>query len=65
MSEARPQEHRYSKLFTWGGLLVAILGLALVAIGRHYLGIALVAAGIIFWLITKRRSRKAHEAPHI
>lgn len=65
MSEARPQEHRFSSLFMWGGVLVAILGLALIAMGYLYMGIAIVGAGVVVWFLTKRRTRKASEGPSI
>ena len=65
MPESAPQEHRFKTLFTWGGLLVAVLGLLLVWIGYHFLGIAVVAAGVIFWLVVKRRARQAAESPPV
>lgn len=62
MSETGTQEHRFKTLFTWGGLVVAVLGLFLVWFGYEFLGMAVVAAGIIFWLVVKRRARQAADS---
>lgn len=61
MTEPGPQEHRFKSLFVGGGLVVAVLGLLMVWRGYELIGMAVVAAGVIFWLVVKRRSRKAED----
>lgn len=58
-TEGTAQELRFKKLFTWGGVLIAILGLVFLGAGETGLGLLLVAAGVVFLLFAKRRTRKA------
>ena len=59
MSLADAEGPRFNALFTWGGVVVALLGLVLAATGTFLLGLLFAAAGVIFWLFAKRRRRRA------
>jgi hypothetical protein len=48
---------RFGLLFSWGGVVLALLGLALGLTGSWPVGLLLMAAGVVFWLFAKRRSR--------
>jgi hypothetical protein len=50
---------RFNLVFTWGGILVTLLGLILLARGLFSSGLLFTAAGALFWLYAKRRRRKA------
>ena len=62
MSQAKTEGLRFNTVFTWGGVVVALLGLVLAATGSFLLGIVFTAAGVIFWLFAKRRRRKAERS---
>lgn len=50
---------RFKTALTWGGVIVAILGMVLLATGGFATGLMLVVAGMISWLFAKRRTRIA------
>ncbi len=57
MSETTTEAPRFKMVFTWGGVVVALLGLALLVSGTFPMGLLLTAAGMLSWLFAKRRSR--------
>ncbi len=59
MSQAKTSGPRFNAVFTWGGVVVALLGLVLATTGTFLLGLLFAAAGVIFWLFAKRRRRRA------
>jgi len=59
MTEGKPGAARFSFFFTWGGVVIALLGLFLLATGDVNRGLMFMAAGVIFWLFAKRRGRKS------
>ena len=59
MTESKPGAARFSFFFTWGGVVIALLGLFLMATGDMNRGLLFTAAGVIFWLFAKRRGRKS------
>ena len=60
MSQAKGAP-RFKMVFTWGGVAVAVLGLALFVTGSQGMGLLLTVAGMLSWLFAKRRSRAAGE----
>ena len=61
MSQAKIKGPQFNAVFTWGGIVVALLGLVLAATGSFMNGLLFVSAGVIFWLFAKRRGRKTEE----
>jgi hypothetical protein len=45
-------------LFSWGGVVVALLGVLALIAGDGRSGLLLVAAGVTAWLFAKRRGRR-------
>ncbi len=62
MSETTTKAPRFKMVLSWGGVVVALLGLALIATGAFSTGLLLTAAGMISWLFAKRRSRAAEQS---
>ena len=50
---------RFKVALTWGGVVVAILGMVLLATGSFSTGLLLMVAGMISWLFARRRTRVA------
>ena len=50
---------RFKLAMTWGGVVVAILGMVLLATGSLPMGLMLLVAGMMSWLFAKRRTRVA------
>jgi len=48
---------RFKVALTWGGVVVAILGMVLLATGSFSTGLLLMVAGMISWLFARRRAR--------
>jgi hypothetical protein len=48
---------RFKVALTWGGVVVAILGMVLLATGSFSTGLLLMVAGMISWLFSRRRAR--------
>ena len=61
MSESKTEAPRFKMFFSWGGVLIALLGLIILAMGSQSMGLLLTAAGMLSWLFAKRRSRAAEE----
>ncbi len=61
MSQAA-EAPRFKMVFTWGGVAVALLGLALFMTGSQGMGLMLTVAGMLSWLFAKRRSRAVGES---
>jgi hypothetical protein len=59
MTDGKADVPRFNLVFTWGGILVTLLGLILLARGLFSSGLLFTAAGALFWLYAKRRRRKA------
>ncbi len=59
MSLVGAEGPRFNAIFRWGSVVVAILGLFLMATGSFERGLLFVAAAGIIWLFAKRRGRKA------
>jgi hypothetical protein len=59
MSQATIESPRFKLVFTWGGVVIALLGFVFLAKGDSPIGLLLLAAGMIAWLFAKRRSRAA------
>ncbi len=60
MSQAKTL--RFKMTLTWGGVVVALLGLALLVAGNQGMGLLLTVAGMMSWLFAKRRSRATGES---
>lgn len=48
---------RFSLIMRWGPPIIAVLGFVLLAIGEWPVGTAVIAAGLVFWLLVRRRGR--------
>jgi hypothetical protein len=59
MSKDTASVPRFKTTLTWGGIIVAFLGMVLLGAGSFASGLLLVVAGMICWLFAKRRSRVA------
>jgi hypothetical protein len=59
MSKDTASVPRFKTALTWGGIVVAFLGMVLLGIGSVPTGLLLVVAGMISWLFAKRRARVA------
>ena len=57
MSQANAEALRFKMFFTWGGVVVALMGLVLLATGTYSMGLLLTVAGMLSWLFAKRRTR--------
>ena len=62
MSQAETEGPRFNAVYMWGGIVVALYGLVLMATGSFSNGLFYTAAGVIFWLFAKRRSRKGEKS---
>lgn len=61
MSQGTIDSPRFRLVFTWGGVVIALLGFVFLATGDSPTGLLLLAAGMIAWLFAKRRSRAAQK----
>ncbi len=59
MSDSTASVPRFKIALTWGGVVVAILGMVLLATGSFSTGLLLMVAGMVAWLFAKRRTRVA------
>lgn len=59
MSNSEAGVPRFKTTLTWGGIIVAFLGMVLMGMGGFAIGIMLVCAGMVSWLFAKRRTRVA------
>jgi len=59
MTEGKPGAARFSFFFSWGGIVIVLLGLFLMATGDLNRGLMFAASGVIFWLFAKRRKRQS------
>jgi len=59
MSDKEVKPLRFTVLFSWGGVVVALLGVLALIAGDGRSGLLLVAAGVTAWLFAKRRGRRA------
>jgi O-antigen ligase len=62
MSEVSNKPLRFSQVFSWGGVVVAILGTLALISGDSRSGLLLIVAGVVAWFFAKRRSRQATAA---
>lgn len=46
---------QYQKIVAWAPAIVAAIALLFIAFGELYIGLVLVAAAALFWLIVRRR----------
>lgn len=53
---------RFKTTLTWGGIIVAFLGMVLMGMGGFAVGLLLVCAGMMSWLFAKRRTRVAESS---
>ena len=61
MSHGNTESPRFKMVFTWGGVVVTLLGFWLLAVGNSAMGLLLLATGVVAWLFAKRRSRAADQ----
>jgi len=62
MSQQHTEAPRFKMVFTWGGVVVTLLGFWLLAAGDSTIGLLMVVAGMVSWLFAKRRSRAVEQA---
>jgi hypothetical protein len=58
MSDKEAKPLRFNVVFSWGGVVVALLGLLALISGDGRSGLLLIAAGVTAWLFAKRRGRR-------
>ena len=50
---------RFSKVMVWAPAVIAVIGFTVVVLGYRMTGGLLILAGLIFWLIVRRRKEPA------
>jgi hypothetical protein len=59
MAEGTGKPLRFKLAFTWGGLVLALLGGVVAATGELATGLLLMVVGVLGFLFAKRRTREA------
>jgi hypothetical protein len=62
MSDTSNKPLRFSQVFSWGGVVVALLGTLALISGDSRSGLLLLVAGVVAWFFAKRRTRRSEAA---
>jgi hypothetical protein len=58
MSDVTGGKSKFSAVFTWGGVVLLLLGVFFLIRGYSGTGLLVTVAGVVSWLFAKRRGRR-------
>jgi drug/metabolite transporter (DMT)-like permease len=61
MSDVTSGSSKFLPVFTWGGVVLVLIGLFLLVRGQPNTGLLVAVAGVVSWLFAKRRARRKTE----